>query len=315
MPRKGSLNRRNRDTQTLTKDNRVFLYIRASTPEQVNSLDAQAAAAASFAERHELVIDGTETDAGVSAIKHGFRDRPGAQRMFRTMKARGIRTILVLRVDRAFRSSLDFGQTLAWCRDQGFAFRFIDPDIDLGTPMGELFIQMQVSLAQLECDIRSSRVDGALDSLRSHRLSRNGNKAPYGWRSVPCEDGTHTRQGNQQFRHLPVPAEQAILHHIMELWEIHQGHGALTRIAAILNDYGIPTKMAGQPMKKNGVTSICSGEWHPATVKSVLEHAVPASPAELLDGLPSLAEAIASLNVQATAKDPTPIIQSPIPTL
>lgn len=295
MPRKGSLTRKNRENQSLTKDNRVFLYIRASTPEQVNSLDAQAAAAARFAERHELLIDGTETDAGVSAIKHGFRDRPGAQRMFRLMKARGIRTIIVLRVDRAFRSSLDFSQTLAWCRDEGFTFRFIDPDIDLGTPIGEMFIQIQVALAQMECDIRSSRVDGALDSLRDHRLSRNGAQAPYGWHAVPCEDHARTRKGGQQYRHLPIPAEQAVLRHLQELWEVHQGHGGLTRIAAILNALAIPTKMAGKPMTKHGVTTLCSGTWQPATVKSVLEHAVSATDAELIDGLPSLTEAIALL--------------------
>lgn len=305
MPRKGSLTRKNREAQSLTKDNRVFLYIRASTPEQVNSLDVQAAAAARFAERHELLIDGTETDAGVSAIKHGFRDRPGAQRMFRTMKSRGIRTILVLRVDRAFRSSLDFAQTLAWCRDEGFTFRFIDPDIDLGTPMGEMFIQIQVALAQMECDIRSARVDGALDSLRDHRLSRNGAAAPYGWQAVPCADGTKTRQKNDQFRHLPIPAEQAILRHIQELWEIHAGHGGLTRIAAILNHLGIPTKMAGQPMTKHGITTLCSGVWQPATVKSVLEHAVPATDAELLDGLPTLTEAITLLKERGRPAQPS----------
>jgi predicted site-specific integrase-resolvase len=312
MPRKASLNRKNRDLQTLTKDNRVFLYIRASTPEQVNSLDAQAAAAARFADRHELLIHGTETDAGVSAIKHGFRDRPGAQRMFRTMKGRGIRTILVLRVDRAFRSSLDFSQTLAWCRDEGFTFRFIDPDIDLGTPIGEMFIQIQVALAQMECDIRSSRVDGALDSLRSHRLSRNGSAAPYGWQAIPCTDGTTTRQGHGQYRHLPIPAEQAVLRHLLELWELHQGHGALTRIAAIMNDLGIPTKMAGQSMTKHGRTVTCSGLWFPATVKSVLEHAVPATDAELLDGIPSLDQAIAILRQTSPTSPTRPTSSSPL---
>lgn len=308
MPRKGSLTRKSRESQSIAKDNRVFLYIRASTPEQVNSLDAQAAAAARFAERHELLIEGTETDAGVSAIKHGFRDRPGALRMFRLMKSRGIRTILVLRVDRAFRSSLDFSQTLAWCRDEGFTFRFIDPDIDLGTPIGEMFIQIQVALAQMECDIRSSRVDGALDSMRDHRLSRNGSAAPYGWRAIPCTDGTRTRKGRGQYRHLAIPAEQAVLRHLQELWETHKGHGALTRLANLINALGVPTKMAGQSMLKNGTTHTCTGTWFPATVKSVLEHAILATDAELPDGLPSLDAAIATLcqTSQTRPTYPTP---------
>lgn len=299
MPRKGSITRRNRDSQELTKDNRVFLYIRASTPDQVNSLDAQMAAATRFAEANSLQIDGKEIDAGVSAIKHAFRDRPGAQRMLRTMKSRGIRTIMVLRVDRAFRSSLDFSQTLAWVRDQGLSFRFIDPDIDLGTPMGEMFIQIQVALAQLEGDIRSARVDGALDSLRDNRLSRNGSQAPYGWRAEICTDGTTTRQGTSQYRHLPIPEEQTVLRHILHLWEQDKEYGALTRIANTLNSEGIPSKMAGKTMKKHGRTIRCSGLWQPGNVRSVIEHAVLATDAELIDGIPDLPSAIATLREKA----------------
>ena len=114
MPRKGSLTRRNRSSQTLTQDNRVVLYVRASTPEQVNSLDAQQSAAARFAERHELAIDAIFIDSGVSAVSCALRDRPQAAAMLRHCKLHSIRTILVLRVDRAFRSTLDFSQTLAW---------------------------------------------------------------------------------------------------------------------------------------------------------------------------------------------------------
>lgn len=68
MPRKGSLTRKNRDLQTLTKDNRYVLYIRASTPEQVNSLDAQKQSGTRFAERLELDTVATFIDHGVSAL-------------------------------------------------------------------------------------------------------------------------------------------------------------------------------------------------------------------------------------------------------
>lgn len=299
MPRKGSLTRRNRETQLLAQDNRVVLYIRASTPEQVNSLDAQQSSGTRFAERHDLAIEGTFIDSGVSAVKSALRDRPQAAAMLRHCKARGIRTVLVLRVDRAFRSTLDFSQTLQWARENGITFRFIDPDIDLGTPVGEMFIQIQVALAQMECGIRSARVDEGLDSLRNNRLSRNGAAAPYGWTAILCTDGTHTRQGRRQYRHVPIPAEQVILRRILELWELHQGHGALTRIAGILNDLSIPTKLAGQSIVKHGVTVRCSGTWQPATVKSVLEHAVLATDAELQDGTPTFDQAVAIVSASS----------------
>ena len=295
MARKGSLTRKNRDIQTLTQDNRVVLYVRASTPEQVNSLDAQKSAAARFAAARGLDIDATFIGQGVSAVHCDLGDRPEAIAMFKHMKARGIRSILVLKVDRAFRSIRDFTLTMAFADENGFAFRFIEPDVDYGSPAWKMFLHLQVALAEMECGMRSARVDGALDSLRDRRLSRNGSQAPYGWIATPCGDGTKTRLGTDQFRHTPIPAEQAILRHLLELWETHQGHGALTRIAAIINDLGIPTKMAGKPMTKHGITTLCSGIWQPATVKSVLEHAILATDAELLDGIPSLEQAAASL--------------------
>ncbi len=297
MPRKGSLTRRSREIQTVTTDNRVVLYIRASTLEQVNSLDAQRSAGSRFAVRQELLIDETFIDSGVSAVKCALRDRPQAVRMFRHMKGRGIRTILVLRVDRAFRSSLDFSQTLAWCKEEGFSFRFIDPDIDLGTPMGEMFISIQVSLAQMECGIRSARVDEGLDSLRSRRLSRNGKSAPYGWSVAPCADGTKTRQGGDQYRHLAIPAEQAVLRGMLTWWQESGGaHGTLTAIAARLNRLRLPTKMAGKTMVRHGRPFVCDGIWKPATVQSVLEHAIPATDAELPDGIPTFDQAVAALS-------------------
>jgi hypothetical protein len=315
MPRKGSLTRKNRDTQASTGDNRIVLYVRASTPEQVNSLDAQQSAASRFAERHELILDAVFIDSGVSAVKCALRDRPQAAAMLRHCKSRAIRTVLVLRVDRAFRSSLDFSQTLQWAREQAITFRFIDPDIDLGTPIGEMFIQIQVALAQMECGIRSARVDEGLDSLRDHRLSRNGNAAPYGWAVTPCNDGTRTRQGSPQFRHSPVPAEQAILRHLQQLWELRPGHGAFSRLACAMNDLGIPTKMAGQPMVKHGITTTCSGIWQRGTVKSVLEHAILATDAELLDGLPTLEQAVTILKSGGSGVPPQTVRRASCPPL
>jgi len=300
MARKGSLTRKNREIQTLTQDNRVVLYVRASTPEQVNSLDAQKSSAARFALARGLEIDATFVGQGVSAVHCDLGDRPEAIAMFKHMKSRGIRSILVLKVDRAFRSIRDFTLTMAYADENGFAFRFIEPDVDYGSPAGKMFLHLQVALAEMECGIRSARVDGALDSLRDRRLSRNGASAPYGWQAVACTDGTKTRLGTGQFHHTPVAAEQAVLRHLLELWEIHQGHGGLTRIATIINDLGIPTKMAGKPMTKNGVTTLCSGIWQPATVKSVLEHAIVATDAELLDGLPTLTDAAAALRSRQT---------------
>lgn len=280
--------------------NLCVLYVRASTPDQVNSLDAQKQRAAEFCKLKGLSIQETFIDAGVSAVKNGIRDRPEAKRMFTYIAKHGIATILVLRLDRAFRSSLDFSRTTTEGLKEGFHFRFIDPDIDYGSPMGRMFAGMEALRAEMECETREQRVDDAYNSLRDKRITRS-NKAGYGWTLGPAS-GRTSKAGHALPTQIPVPAEQAVLRHIQHLWDSHHGsHGQLTAIADLLNRLGIPTKLpAGTPMKrtigkKSGnpqqVTILTSGKWKPQIVKSVLAHAVLATDAELPDGLPTFEQA------------------------
>lgn len=288
------------DTQ-LPLDNRVVFYIRASTIEQVNSLDAQKLAGSRWAEAKGLEVVEIFTDAGVSAIKHGIQDRPQAKRMFAHMAKHKIRRAIFIRPIRAFRSTLDFCTTSKWMTEQGIVFSFMDPDIDSGTMAGKLMLQLLVSVGEMECETRSAAQNESYDSLRDRRIAR-GNQPPYGWHNAEDSEIKSRTSGKPLSIQRPIPAEQAILRHILELWELHRGHGGLTKIARILNDLGIPTKMGGKPMTKRGVTRICSGLWEAATVKSVLAHAMTSTDAELMDGLPSIDQAVATLTAKEKAE-------------
>ncbi len=333
MSRKSNFGKRTHAAQLAIACNRCVLYIRASTKDQVNSLDAQRMRAAEFAKSKGLVIEEEFIDQGVSAIKHNFLDRPQAKRMRAYIKKHAIATILVLRMDRFIRSSDDFSHTISRGLEEGFHVRFIDPDIDYGTPVGLMFAQIQASLAQLECELRAQRVDDAYDSLRERRIARS-NQASYGWSLGPLSDLRARKSGEFLHTLLPIPAEQAVLRHIKQLWEAPgKPFGKLTSIAALLNSLGIPTKTPagtilrrtyakGTP-KERTVTITTDGTWKPMTVKSVLAHAVLATDAELPDGLPTFHQAAALLRREDTpvlstvagTTSPSPSQGQPVPEL
>jgi DNA invertase Pin-like site-specific DNA recombinase len=294
----------------LPLDQRVVFYIRASTLEQVNSLDAQKLAGQRWAEAKGFEVVHIFTDAGVSAVKHGIRDRPQARRMFATMARENIRRAIFIRPIRAFRSTLDFVTTSQWMTEQGIVFSFTDPEIDSGTMAGKLMLQLLVSVGEMECETRAAAQNETYDSLRDRRVART-NHASYGWENAEASGQRSRKSGNELATQRPIPAEQAVLRHILQLWEMNPAHGALTRIATTLNDLGIPTKMAGQPMTKHGITRICSGTWQAATVKSVLAHALLATDAELLDGIPTLEQAAAQLAARHSSRSGAPVSTGP----
>ncbi len=299
--------------------NLCILYIRASTQKQVNSLDAQKQRAIEFCKIKGLTIQEIFIDAGVSAVKSNIRERPEAKRMFAYSKKHAIPTILVLRLDRAFRSSLDFSRTTTEGLKEGFHFRFIDPDIDYGSPMGRMFAGMEALRAEMECETREQRVDDAYNSLRDKRVTR-ANQACYGW-TLGSPSGRISKAGNPLALQIPVPAEQAVLRHLKSLCpDNHACHGQLTTIANLLNRHGIPTKLpAGTEMKrtigkKSGnpreITILTSGKWKPQTVKSVLAHAVLATDAELPDGLPTFEQVAAASRSRPCGERVAPGIHS-----
>lgn len=320
MSRKSAFGKTTHASQLAITCNRCVLYVRASTLDQVNSLDAQKSKAVEFAKAKGLVIEETFIDSGVSAIKHNFLDRPQAKRMLAYIKKHAISSILVLRLDRLIRNPMDFCLTTTRGLEEGFYFRFMDPDIDYGTPMGRMFAQIQASLAQLECELRAQRVDDAYDSLRERRIART-NQAGYGWELGPLSDLRARKSGELLHTLVPIPAEQAVLRHAKQLWDAPgKPFGKLTSIAALFNELRIPTKVpAGTTLRRiygKGTPQqrtreiITDGTWKPVNVKSILAHAVLATDAELPDGLPTFQQAavLLSSNPQSTILN----LQSPI---
>jgi DNA invertase Pin-like site-specific DNA recombinase len=306
MSRISKFGQLSRGRQLTLEDNRVVFYIRASTKDQVNSLDAQKLAGKQWANSKNLEVVEIFTDAGVSAIKHGIRDRPNAKAMFAYMKKHGIVRSIFIRPIRAFRSTYDFCTTSRWMQEQGIIFSFMDPEIDSSTHAGNIMLQLMVSIGEMECETRAAAQSETYDSLRDSRIARS-TQEPYGWK-LGKPTGTFSRASKRPLHYLiPIPAEQAVLRHIQDIYQHGPGkpYGKFTAIAELLNSHRIPTKTpAGTVMRRTyrkgtpqerSVEILTDGQWKHVTVKSVLAHAVVAADAELPDGIPTFQQAIAML--------------------
>lgn len=303
MPRSRSLTRNRRDNQSNLPDARCVFYARASTDRQTNSIDSQLYDAKGFAQAHGLTIAKEFPDLDSSAVKINFIDRKVVADMLAYCKKHQITTILIHRADRAFRSNFDLALTGMHFDKSGIFLRLISPDIDMSTPMGKLFMQMLVGMAEMEIGIKSDRVDKGLDAMRRNRVSRNGCEtagnpnatAPYGWRNATTPTGT-SATGKPIYPQTPVPEEQAVLQYILHRYQSNRSHGILTRISRELNmELQIPAPSAGKTLiKKGGIPYIANPYWNPAKVTSVIEHAIIAE-VEELPALPTITTAASAL--------------------
>jgi len=137
---------------------RVACYIRVSTQEQKLhgiSLDSQRDILRTYCEKHHLKIVDWYEDEGVSGRKL-IKNRPELQRMLNDAHARKFDRIIFIKLDRFFRSVAEYHECM----------KFIDPVIwtateekyDLSTANGRAFVNMKLTIAELEADQTGERI-------------------------------------------------------------------------------------------------------------------------------------------------------------
>lgn len=250
-------------------DKRCILYIRASTADQKNSLDAQEHEGRRFAESHGREISAVFIDPGVSGSKP-FLQRKEARKAISYMKAHSITTLLVLKLDRAFRNTVDMHTTIDHLMSEGISFRIANPDIDFHGPFGRLIATLLGAIAEFELGCRAERQKDGIEVMRRKRIARGSTHPPFGWEFGEELTDQQSHAGRPLRRLVPNEKEQTALREIIAMYERNE---TLQSIADRLNSDSIPTKLAGKTMKRNGRTLICSGLWKPQTVKSVLDYA------------------------------------------
>ena len=135
-------------------------YVRVSSQEQKLhglSLDAQQQKLREFAEQHKLKIVEWYMDEGVSARKKIAR-RPELQRMIRDAQAGKFKRIIFIKLDRYFRSVQEYYACQAVLDEAGVTWTATEEKYDLSNANGRAFVNMKLTIAELEADTTGERI-------------------------------------------------------------------------------------------------------------------------------------------------------------
>ena len=150
---------------------RIATYSRVSTihhdqnPEvQVNEL-RRYCQARSWTIAHEIV------DRGYTG---GNDQRPGLKQLLQLIRSREVDVVIVVKLDRLFRSLKHLVTTLEELQALGVQFIATKDNVDYSTPSGRLFVQVLGSLAEFEKSLLRERTIMGLDHARANgkRLGR-----------------------------------------------------------------------------------------------------------------------------------------------
>ena len=139
---------------------RAGLYIRVSTEEQAlhgYSLAAQREALTRYAQEHSYCIVDYYMDEGLSARK-SFTKRKEFMRLLDDVKADRLDIILIIKLDRWFRSIRDYYKVQEILEAHHVDWKTVYENYDTSTASGRLHINIMLSVAQDEADRTSERV-------------------------------------------------------------------------------------------------------------------------------------------------------------
>jgi len=203
-------------------------YIRVSTEEQAAhgiSLDAQRAKIEAYALTKDLTLVGIIEDAGKSA--KDLR-RPGVQKVLDMARHKAVDAVIIVKLDRMFRSTVDALNTAQDFDRRGVALHSISESLDTQSAMGKFFFTLTAALAEMERGLIGERTRAAL-ARKNERREVYG-EVPYGFAVV---DGAL----------VPDQEEQDILRRIRHL----RAHGmSYQKVADTLNSMGVSAKKGGQ---------------------------------------------------------------------
>ena len=217
-------------------------YVRVSTEDQAKegvSLDNQKAKIEAYCQLKDLELSEIVEDAGISAKN---LKRPGVQKVLRMARKKQVDAIVVYKLDRIFRSTVDALETTKMFDKWGVSFHSIEETLDTQSAMGRFFFTLTAALAEMERRIIGERTKAALSHKRS-RNEKTGGDVPYGYDLTPAGIliKNHTEQKG-----------------IRLIRRLHQKGYSLRGICTELEREGYKTKRG-------------NSKWHPQTVAGILK--------------------------------------------
>lgn len=136
----------------------VAAYVRVSTTDQKIhglSIDSQKQKLTEYAENHNMKIVDWYIDEGVSGRKP-IAKRPELQRMVQDAEKGRFKRIIFIKLDRFFRSLAEYHEAMK--RIEPVIWTATEEKYDLSTANGRAFVNMKLTIAELEADTGGERV-------------------------------------------------------------------------------------------------------------------------------------------------------------
>jgi DNA invertase Pin-like site-specific DNA recombinase len=143
-------------------------YIRVSTDEQAKegvSLENQEEKIRSYCDLKDFELLEIVEDAGISA--KNLR-RPGAQKVIEMAQKKMVDAVVVYKLDRMFRSTVDALETTKQFDKWGVSFHSIAENLDTKSAMGKFFFTLTAALAEMEREIIGERTRDVLQRKKAN---------------------------------------------------------------------------------------------------------------------------------------------------
>ncbi|MFC7422090.1 recombinase family protein [Iodobacter arcticus] len=210
---------------------RCAVYCRVSSDERLaqefNSIDAQKEAGQAYivSQRTEgwLAVADDYDDPGFSG---GNIERPGLKRLLADIQLGKIDIVVVYKIDRLTRSLADFSKMVEVFEAHGVSFVSVTQQFNTTTSMGRLMLNVLLSFAQFEREVTGERIRDKIAASKRRGLWMGG-VPPLGY--------------DVDQRQLVINAAEAAV--VQRVFSEMLTIGSPTRIAQILSDEGISTKV------------------------------------------------------------------------
>ena len=155
-------------------------YVRVSTEDQARegvSLENQKTKIRAYCGLKELELVELVEDAGISAKN---LNRPGVQRVLNMAHRKEVDAVIVYKLDRMFRSTVDALETTKLFDKWGISFHSIHETLDTQSAMGRFFFTLTAALAEMERGITGGRTRAAFRHKRANN-EKTGGDVPFGF--------------------------------------------------------------------------------------------------------------------------------------
>lgn len=224
----------------------AYGYGRASTADQSLTLEAQHERVEAYCKSQGMTLAKWITDPATSG-RSLFAKRKGGSELCEEIRKGEAKAVVIAKLDRAFRNTLDCLKTMQEWHAKGVAVHVLDMGVNTSTNTGQLFLTILAAVAEFERNLIAERTAIAMQNGQSNG-KRVSSIPPYGY-EIDTDSPLHPKSGLHT-RIKPNPKEQAIIQRCGEMRDLGMSK---PQIAEELNMQGYRQRN-GKMFDQNSVT-------------------------------------------------------------